>query len=377
MKGVLLVLLGISLVNGNQLKGKCDKEFDVYTFSKVLGSGASGTALLATKDGAGSVVLKVMLCGGALAKSGWQIEEKNYANIALITDEMCPLWTKAQAGGFMCEGLIKKKGGDQPFAADEALAEKAERVLDCYGQECCWSVLQTASGSFPYGQQKPNGPITRATALQTQVWMYQLLYALYAGWAKIAFQHWDLKEANVMVGGFPDTITKMCFYHTDAAGGGRCFTSAAEQANGKLLRMIDFDLSTSGGIGAVPRVKWASDKKDGTSLKAMFEHIRPEGVMSDAEKAFVLLLDAIIAANTAGNKDAISEDEYNAYATALSNALKSDYFADMESAPAPGTCAGAPCQKAVATAVYPTLLEERVSVHKSRLHQKVLRAARN
>jgi hypothetical protein len=374
MKAFLLVLVGISLVNCNQLKAECAHEFDTYTFERVLGAGASGTALLATKEGAGSVVLKVMDCAGDLARKGWAIEEKNYVNIALISDEMCPLWTKAQGAGFMCKGFMK---GDQPFASDEAMTPKAERVLECYGNECCWSVLQTATGSFPYGKDKPNSVPVRATALQTQVWMYQLLYALYAGWAKIAFQHWDLKEANVMVGGFPTDITKLCFYHTNAAGGGRCFTNGATQADGKLLRMIDFDLSTSGGIGAVARVKWASDKKDGTSLKAMFENIRPEGAKTDAETAFIGLLDAIIGANTAGTKDTISEEEYNAYATALSNALKSDYFADMESAPAPGTCTS-PCQKAHIAATFPTFLEERaVSTPKSRLHKKVLQAARN
>jgi len=353
--------------------------FVPYTFTRTLGTGASGTALLVSKGGA-PVVLKAMLCNGQGAVNGWKNEEANYLNIGLITADICPLYTKSEGAGWKCNGLTTTDNAN--WATHDQLGAKGGRVdsgCRAEGEEpvdCCWSVLQIATGSFPYGKDGPRSAAVRASALQTQVWMYQLLFALYAGWNTVAFQHWDLKEANVMVGAWPADVTKMCFYHTNGVGGGKCITNADTQADAKLLKMIDFDLSTSGGIGAIPRVKNAgANKKDGDSLKAMFENIRPEGAKTAAEDAFIALLDAISGASPAGIKDTLSSGDYGGLSTAYANAMKAAYFADLEAAPAPATCSGA-CAKAVSVAAYPAeFVEQRSTLRKSRLHQKVLQAS--
>jgi hypothetical protein len=195
--------------------------------------------------------------------------------------------------------------------------------------------------------------------------MYQLLYALYSGWNTIAFQHWDLKEANVMVSDWPVDVTKLCMYHTDAADGGKCITNEATQSDGKLLRMIDFDLSTSGGIDTIPRVKYpGGSKDDATSLKAMFENIRPDGVKSADETDFLGLLDLVIGASPACGLDTITPEQYTALSVAYSNAMKAAYFADLEGAPLPSSCTGA-CATAISTAVFfpvHAFLEKKLSV---------------
>jgi len=349
-----------------------------YTFVQTLGAGASGTALLVEKSDHSRVVLKSMKCDGAGAVGGWTNEEANYGSINLITDAISPLWTKQAGVGWKCNGLETTGGAE--WVSAQQLGDKGARVAafcDAAGEEpvdCCWSVLQTATGKFPFGKDGPMAAAVRANALKGQVWMYQLIYALYSGWNTIAFQHWDLKEPNVMVGAWPGGKTKMCFYHTAEAGGGKCITNADTQADAKLLRMIDFDLSATGGIGNIARVKFAgATKTDGKSLKDIFANVRPEGALSDAETAFNLLLDAIIAATPAATKATISSDEYTALSTAYQNALKAAYFADLADAPAKAECTDT-CAIAESIAAYPALLEGRSSVHRSRLRQKVLGA---
>jgi len=188
-------------------------------------------------------------------------------------------------------------------------------------KNCLVSILEPASGKFPLGKEKPEDATVRAATLApAKALIFEIIYALRMAFAEQGFQHWDLKEANLMNREWKDTTrTEICFKLEDNSL--RCILKAALTHGGKTVNVLlmDFDNSAAGGCENTKcegeRIKSSLTKHDAVSLKAIWENIRPDGAASAAETAFVGLIDAIPKTFNA-DAEQISEAQYNAYLAA-------------------------------------------------------------
>ena len=350
--------------------------FDGVSFKKVLGKGASGTAVLVSDTATGSAkVAKLMVGAGSV--EGWTHEEAIYDSLTDLASRL-PLIMKRLTPGSNCEDVeddnygikrsddsdfIKfcpptdntlgciKLAGDQCCVVSEGLGcvnmDQLGNLEACTGttelsKNCLVSILEPASGDFPLGIHKPGDDAKRAATLaQAKALIFEVLYVLRMAFKEQGFQHWDLKEANLMNREWQDAArTEICFTLGDNSL--RCISKADLTHDGKTINVLlmDFDNSASGGCEnskcSGTRVKSSLTKHDATSLKSIWDNIRPprpdgedgeDGavVVSAHETAFVDLIDAI-PKTIKGNADQISEAEYTAYLAAYDAILTHAFF---------------------------------------------------
>jgi hypothetical protein len=348
-KRIQSCVIGVALIAASQLAlgdPPCGPDLERFKLINDLGSGASGDTFeveqLTPKK---TMVMKITVCATGGARDSWKRETANYNNLAGAQD--APLFMQQTAAPFACMGPLRTSKHDWW----EESASKPERLKTAESGLLCFVLLEKAERAFAYGKTKPSLPAVRAAnEKMAKTALYQIVYAHYLGFVKSGFQNWDLKENNVMYAAWPgdNGQDRMCLTWrrpsrdrgSPAPEQGRCFTKA--DANSHIIKVMDLDISTSGGIDKVPRVKNATaDKTDAKSIKAIWTNIKPNGIQASAEAAFLTLLDVLDSKTPKGSLDDLRA-AYADYKAAFEDVLAADFWRTLDDA---SQCASSTCKK--------------------------------